>query len=158
MVQISAGDRAELLLQVDPLRLRHAGGHGQTLQENISEVSGWKHDHGHKLSFKTRVGQVIVLIVQGFALTCRYRGRLSLSALSCCVRLWGSISPSTMRNSSCWALDVASRGLQCFTMQPETVTVKLCESVKIETLLSSAFDPFPYLQPSRPAAAHPGSC
>lgn len=44
MVQISAGDRAELLLQVDPLRLRHAGGHRQTLQENISEVSGWKHE------------------------------------------------------------------------------------------------------------------
>lgn len=54
-----------------------------------------------------------------FLLTCRYRGRLFLIALSCCVRWWGSSSTSTMRNSSCWALDVASRGLQCFTIQPE---------------------------------------
>lgn len=42
MVQISASDRAELLPQVDTLRLRHAGGHRQTLQENTFNVSEWK--------------------------------------------------------------------------------------------------------------------
>lgn len=41
MVQISAGYRAELLLQV---RLRHAGSHRQTLQEHTSEVSQWKRE------------------------------------------------------------------------------------------------------------------
>lgn len=44
MVQISAGYRAELLLQVDPLRLRHAGSHRQTLQEHTSKVSQWKRE------------------------------------------------------------------------------------------------------------------
>lgn len=32
MVQVSAGNRAELLLQVGTLRLRHAGSHRQTLR------------------------------------------------------------------------------------------------------------------------------
>lgn len=44
MVQISAGYRAELLLQVDPLRLRHTGSHRQTLQEHTSKVSEWKRE------------------------------------------------------------------------------------------------------------------
>lgn len=39
MVQISASNRAELLLQVGTLRLRHAGSHRQTLQEKKLKVS-----------------------------------------------------------------------------------------------------------------------
>lgn len=116
MVQISASYRTQLLLQVSPLGLRHTTGHRQTLEEDK-----WKGLYQNsQVSFfnVTAVCLDNVCLYYTFVPTCIYKGRLSLRALSCCVRLWGSSSPSTMRNNSCCAFDVDSRGLQCFTMQP----------------------------------------
>lgn len=145
MIQISAGNRTELLLQVETLGLRDSGSHWQTLQENQLIMSERKHlntlqmDEGCKgwISAARQSSSLNLLSpdhlrcdcdtqhsmhLYMFTLTCRNRGRLSLRALSCCVRLWGSNNTSTIRNSNCWAFDVASRGLQCFTKQPKPQT------------------------------------
>ncbi|TNN29381.1 hypothetical protein EYF80_060470 [Liparis tanakae] len=58
----------------------------------------------------------------------RYR---RMTERSCCFS--GSSSPSTMRNSSCWALDVASRGLQCFTMHPDSHKTRESDSTLIDS-------------------------
>lgn len=87
----------------------------------------WKHQD--KIQIYQQQANMLVLHIIDFcgrSFTCRKRGRLSLRAdniwvcapLSCWRRAWGSSSTSTMRKSSCWALVVANRWLQCLTKQP----------------------------------------
>lgn len=97
VVQIPADDRAELLLQVGPLRLGQACSHRQTLQRNPFQKI-----NATNCGLKPQPVVCSHHLSDGVdELTCRYRCRLSLSALSCCVTLWGSSRPSTMRKSSC---------------------------------------------------------
>lgn len=126
--QVLWNDTVLLLLQVCPLRMRQAHCHGQALEMPTQSLL---RSHMYtEINKDLRISRKIkykVSIGFGGVLTCRYIGRLSLradsiwvcAAVSCWRSAWGSKSTSTMRKSSCWALEVANRWLQCLTKQPE---------------------------------------